>query len=377
MGPERTSRASRGRPKPNSIGQQSRVKSFEIDERLVSGAWEKVRANKGGPGVDPASLAAFAEASSGNIYKLWNRMSSGSYFPGPVRAVEIPDDQGPGVRVLGVPNTVDRVAQMATASLLEEKLEPTFHPDAGAAPDDLEDNDWAIDLDVEDFFDRVPHDQLLKAVSAYVSERWVLLYIERWLQAPMQLPDGRLVGREEGTPQGSPISPLLANIYLHDGFDRWMDREHPTCPFERHADHIRIHCGSETQAREVLADIVERLGTLGLEPHPDPTRVVYCTAANTSGNPEDVSVRTRLARGLSGRLVDSVPAISIRAKQAISQKIRAGYLNRRSTPDPSGPAAGINRHVRDLIDQYGRINRPDLRINEYLTRWAKKGRKNR
>ena len=185
-------------------------------------AWEKVRANEGAPGVDAVSIAGFASVERDNLYKLWNRMASGSYFPGPVRAVEIPKDHGAGVRVLGVPNTADRVAQTAAAMLLEEKLEPIFHADSygyrpgrsahdalAAARKRCWRQDWVLDLDIRAFFDCVPHDLMLKAVAHHTDERWVLLYIERWLKAPMQMPDGTLVAREKGTPQGSPISPLL------------------------------------------------------------------------------------------------------------------------------------------------------------------------
>ena len=209
-------------------------------------------------------------------------MSSGSYFPGPVRAVEIPKDHGAGVRVLGVPNTVDRIAQTAAAMLLEEELEPIFHHDSygyrpgRSAHDALAvtrqrcwRQDWVLDIDVRAFFDSVPHDLLLKAVAHHTDERWVLLYIERWLTAPMQMPDGTLVAREKGTPQGSPISPLLANLFMHYAFDKWMDREQPGSPFERYADDVVIHCDTEAKALYLWAALAERLGSLGLELHPD------------------------------------------------------------------------------------------------------------
>lgn len=231
-----------GRPEP-------KVKSFDISKRLVFEAWEKVRDNAGAPGVDAVSVSQFQERERDSLYKLWNRMSAGSYMPGPVRAVEIPKDHGAGVRVLGVPNTADRIAQTAAARLLEEKLEPIFHPDSygyrpgRSAHDALAvarkrcwKQDWVLDLDIRAFFDSVPHDLLLKAVAHHTDLRWVLLYIGRWLKAPMQMPDGTLVAREKGTPQGSPISPLLANLFMHYAFDRWMDREYPGCPFERYAD---------------------------------------------------------------------------------------------------------------------------------------------
>ena len=271
------------------------MKSFEIQKRLVYEAWMKVQANKGAPGVDAVSIEGFAENERANLYKLWNRMSSGSYFPGPVRAVEIPKDHGAGVRVLGVPNTADRIAQTAAAMLLEEKLERIFHRDSygyrpgRSAHDALAvtrrrcwKQDWVLDIDVRAFFDSVPHDLLLKAAAHHTDERWVLLYIERWLKAPMQMADGTLVAREKGTPQGSPISPLLANLFMHYAFDRWMDREHPGNPFERYADDVVIHCDTEAKAMHLWAKLAERLGSVGLELHPDKTKVVYCKECVTN-----------------------------------------------------------------------------------------------
>ena len=207
-------------------GSKSKAKSFEIRKRLVYEAWRKVQANGGAPGVDAVSISRFADEERNNLYKLWNRMSSGSYFPGPVRAVEIPKDHGLGVRVLGVPNTADRVAQTAAAMLLEEKLEPIFHPDSygyrpgRSAQDALavtrqrcRKQDWILDLDVRAFFDSVPHDLLLKAVAHHTDERWVLLCIERWLKAPMQMPDGTLVARRKGphrVPRSHRCSPICS-----------------------------------------------------------------------------------------------------------------------------------------------------------------------
>jgi len=314
MGLEPRSRADQGQPGANPPGEEPRarpepkVKSFEIDKRLIYAAWEKVRANNGAPGVDAVGIGLFAEQLRDNLFKLWNRMSSGSYFPGPVRGVEIPKDHGEGVRLLGVPNTGDRVAQTAAAMLLEQVLEPVFHRDSygyrpgRSAHDALAvcrrrcwTQDWVLDLDVRAFFDSVPHSLLLKAVAHHTSERWVLLYISRWLKAPMQMPDGTMVPREKGTPQGSPISPLLANLFMHYAFDTWMDREFPGCPFERYADDIVAHCDTEDQARELRAAIAKRLGTLGLELHPVKTKIVYCEDANhrgTSGTPASFSSAT-------------------------------------------------------------------------------------
>lgn len=372
-----------------------KVKSFEISKRLVYEAWEKVRANKGAPGVDAVSIAEFNNDERNNLYKLWNRMSSGSYMPGPVRAVEIPKDHGEGVRTLGVPNMADRVAQTAAFMLLEEKLEPIFHPDSygyrpgRSAHDALAvtrqrcwNQDWVIDLDIRAFFDSVPHDLLLRAVAHHTDERWVLLYIERWLKAPMQMPDGTLAAREKGTPQGSPISPLLANLFMHYAFDRWIVREFPDHPFERYADDIVAHCDSEDQAHRLWAAIADRLGPLGLELNPDKTKVVYCKDANRRGNAEHTSFdylgytfRGRPARGQHGYFVSFSPAMSTKARKAKGLQIRAWHLSRRSGTDLSGLAEDINPQVRGWINYYGRFYRSELyflerRIDEHLVRWA-------
>jgi RNA-directed DNA polymerase len=377
------------------VGSKSKVKSFEIDKRLVYEAWMKVQANGGASGVDAVSIGGFREAQRDNLYKLWNRMSSGSYLPGPVRAVEIPKDHGAGIRVLGVPNVADRIAQTAAAMLLEEKLEPIFHPDSygyrpgRSAHDALAvtrrrcwKQGWALDLDIRAFFDSVPHDLLLKAVAHHTDERWVLLYIKRWLTAPMQMPDGTLRARDKGTPQGSPISPLLANVFMHYAFDVWMARKFPGCPFERFADDIVAHCDSEDQARALRDSIATRLGALGLELHPEKTKVVFCQDANRPGEAEHTSFdflgytfRGRLAKGRRGYFVSFAPAISVKARKAVGQKVRAWHLNRRSGTDLSGLAEEIDPQVRGWIDYYGAFYRSELyslarRIDEHLVRWA-------
>ena len=401
MGSESRGRAGQVEPRSTPVGEEPRdrstlqVKSFDIPKRLVFEAWEKVQANKGAPGVDAVSITEFAAEERDNLYKVWNRMSSGSYFPGPVRAVEIPKDHGAGVRTLGVPNTADRVAQTAAAMLLEEKLEPIFHSDSygyrpgRSAHDALAvtrkrcwEQDWVLDLDVRAFFDSVPHDLLLKAVAHHTDERWVLLYIERWLKAPMQMPDGTLVAREKGTPQGSPISPLLANLFMHYAFDRWMAREHPRCPFERYADDIVAHCDTEEQAHNLRAAIAGRLGPLGLELHPEKTRIVFCKDANRTGKAEHTSFdflgytfRGRQARGPAGLFVSFSPAISAKATKAKGQQIRAWHLSRRTGTHLSGLAEDINPQVRGWINYYGAFYRSELyplarRIDEHLVRWA-------
>ena len=383
MGSERRGRAVHGRLEVNPSGEEptdrpkQKLKSFEIPKRLVFEAWEKVRANSAAPGVDAVSVDDFAADEVDNLYKLWNRMSSGSYFPGPVRAVEIPKDHGAGVRVLGVANVADRVAQTAAAMLGEEELEPILCPDSyryrpgRSAHDALAvarkrcwNKDWVLDLDVRAFFDSVRHDLLMKAVAHHTDERWVLLYIQRWLKAPMTMTDGTTAPRERGTPQGSPISPLLANLFMHYAFDKWMDREHPRCPFERYADDVVIHCDTEQQAQQLWADLAERLGSLGLELHPDKTKIVYCKdtkrrdeAQHTSFDFLGYTFRGRLARGRRGFFVSFSPAMSPKAKKAIGEQIRDWHLNRRSATDLAGLAGAINARIRGWFNYYGAFYR--------------------
>jgi RNA-directed DNA polymerase len=334
----------------------------------------------------------------GNLYKLWNRMSSGTHFPPPVRAVEIPKRDGSGSRVLGVPTVADRIAQTVVAMTLEPNVEPVFHPDSyGYRPnrsaldavarcrDRCWRNDWVIDRDVRSFFDSIDHDLLLKAVSRHTEYRWVLLYVQRWLSAPLQRADGNLVARDRGTPQGSAISPLLANVFLHYAFDAWMARQFPTIGFERYADDAVVHCTRERQARYVLAAIAERMAQVGLELHPDKTRIVYCKDSNRQGQHPDCrfdflgyTFRPRKALNRNGVMFTNfTPAISDSAAKAIRQTIKAWRLHLRSGHTLAELAREINPIVRGWINYYGRFYRSELietlnHIDHYLARWARR-----
>jgi RNA-directed DNA polymerase len=235
----------------NGSRPQAEAKSFDIPKRMVWEAYQRVRANKGAPGVDGVTIEQFEQDLQGNLYKLWNRMSSGSYFPPAVKGVEIPKAGGRGVRLLGVPAVADRVAQTVAAMALEARTESIFHEDSyGYRPrrgalDAVAKcrlrcwkKDWVIDLDVQKFFDSVPWDLMVKAVEANItaSQKWVLLYVKRWLAAPVQLPDGTLAVRDRGTAQGSAVSPVLANLFMHYAFDLYLAREFPAVQFERYAD---------------------------------------------------------------------------------------------------------------------------------------------
>src|SRR5499425_458973 len=247
------------------------AKPFCISKKEVWEAYKRVKANKGAAGVDEQSIADFEKRLKSNLYKIWNRMSSGSYFPPPVRTVKIPKANG-GERRLGIPTVSDRIAQMVVKSRLEPEVDPLFHPDSygyrpgksaldavGQARQRCWRYDWIIDLDIKGFFDNIPQDLLLRAVKKHAKEQWVVLYIERWLKAQVQEEDGTLVSREKGTPQGGVISPLLANLFLHYAFDEWMKRSYPHLPFERYADDVIVHCRTEREAQKVRAAIAVRL----------------------------------------------------------------------------------------------------------------------
>jgi len=266
----------------------SEAKPFCISKWEVWEAYKRVKANQGAAGVDEQSIADFERDLKGNLYKIWNRMSSGSYFPPPVRTVKIPKANG-GERKLGIPTVSDRIAQQVVKSRLEPGVDPLFHPDSygyrpgksaldavGQARQRCWRYDWILDLDIKGFFDNIRQDLLIRAVKKHAKEQWMVLYIERWLKAPVQEEDGQLVPREKGTPQGGVISPLLANLFLHYALDRWRAEQYPQIPFERYADDAIVHCRTEAEAQGVRAAIAARLKECKLELHPEKTKVVYC-----------------------------------------------------------------------------------------------------
>jgi RNA-directed DNA polymerase len=374
-------------------------KPFKIPKRLVWEAYERVKANKGAAGVDRQSIEAFESDLRNNLYKIWNRMSSGTYFPPPVMAVEIPKSGG-GTRTLGVPTVADRVAQTVAALALEARTELIFHDDSygyrprRSALDAVAkcrqrcwNKDWIIDLDVEKFFDSVPWDLMVKAVQANITteQRWVLLYVKRWLAAPIQQPEGTLAERHRGTPQGSAVSPVLANLFMHYAFDTWLEREFPTVEFERYADDAVVHCVTERQARQVLAALAERMEEVGLRLHPAKTRIVYCRDSRRRGSYEHTSFtflgytfRPRKARYPDGKAFTSfLPAVSAEALKAMGKRLRSWRIHLRTRNDLDELAAWINPIVAGWMTYYGRFYRSELypllrRVNAYLTRWAKK-----
>ncbi len=371
-------------------------KSHVIPKLLVWDAWLKVKENGGAAGADGVSIEQFEEGLKDNLYRLWNRMSSGSYFPGPVRAVEIPK-QG-GIRRLGIPNVVDRVAQTVAAMVLEPSVEKVFHEDSyGYRPgrsaldavavcrERCWKLDWILDLDIKSFFDSVPWDLMLRAVARHTDQKWVLMYVERWLEAPMRTADGTLAPRVKGTPQGSPVSPVLANLFLHYAFDLWMVREFPGVPFERYADDAVIHCVSERQARQVREALASRLVEVGLELHPDKTRIVYCKDSNRRGTYEHVSftfcgytLRPRKTANKSRGVTFTgfLPAVSPGKLTAMSRRAASWRLHRRVNLTLDDLAAEVNPVLRGWLAYYAAFY-PDAvtplchRIDLHLVRWAR------
>jgi RNA-directed DNA polymerase len=372
------------------------TKPYTISKQAVWEAYQKVKANHGAAGVDGQSIEAFETDLRNNLYKIWNRMSSGSYFPPPVRLVEIPKANG-GLRPLGIPTVADRVAQMVVKRHLEPLVEPCFHDDSygyrpgksaldavAAARQRCWRSDWVIDLDIKGFFDNLDWELVLKAVRHHDKTPWVLLYIERWLKAPVQRQDGSLQERTKGSPQGAVVSPLLANLFLHHAFDDWMRRNHPHIQFERYADDVIVHAKSQAQAEQLLEAIRARLAACGLELHPEKTKIVYCQDSDRKGQHEHIqfdflgyTFRPRRAKNYRGKpFVSFLPGVSNKAGKAIRATIRdwrlAATRNNQSLEDL---ARLVNPSVSGWVNYYGRFYRSELtpvlrHLERALIRWA-------
>ena len=374
----------------------SASKPFTIPKRLVYEAWKIVKANAGSAGVDKETIDDFEADLKNNLYRIWNRMSSGSYFPPPVKAVAIPKKNG-GERILGIPTVADRVAQMVVKMVLEPALEPIFLPDSyGYRPDKSAldavwitrkrcwEYDWVLEFDIKGLFDNIDHALLLRALEKHTDCKWVMLYIRRWLTAPLQRADGTLVERTKGTPQGGVVSPVLANLFLHYVFDVWMTRTFPGVPWCRYADDGLAHCKTETEALAIKAALQARLAECGLEMHPEKTHIAYCKDANRKGKHPNTkfdflgyTFRRRKAkqRKSSTLFVSFSPAVSAKALKSMRQKTRK--LNFRNQTDLSLQDISWlhNPVLRGWVAYYGRFSPSALapmfrHFNKTLVSWA-------
>lgn len=357
------------------------TKSQPISKLMVWMAYRKVKANGGSAGIDQVSLEAFSKDLSKNLYKLWNRLSSGSYFPPPVRQVKIPKKSG-GQRSLGIPTVADRIAQQVVKTWLEPKLEPMFHEDSyGYRPGKnahqaLEKAnyrcryyDWVLDLDIAGFFDNIDHELMLKALGHYHAPGWVCMYVERWLQAGVVQADGQRISTDKGTPQGGVISPLLANLYLHVGFDGWMSKYFPAVPFERYADDIVVHARSKAQAEFLQRRISDRMEECKLQLHPEKTHIVYCKDNRRRENHSQTSFdflsytfRPRICNTKQGWQLLYVPCMSRKAKVSVIEKLKQLNLHKyKGTIQQM--AKLLNTRVRGAMNYY-------CRWGKWTTTWV-------
>jgi len=374
------------------------TKSIPISRSMIWEAYKKVRANKGSAGADEVSMDEYDANRRKHLYKLWNRMASGSYFPPPVKEVEIPKKDGK-VRKLGIPTISDRVAQMAIKMYIEPRFEAIFSENSyGYRPnksahqalekvrENTRKNDWVIDLDIKGFFDNISHEKLMLAVEKHVPENWIKLYIKRWLEAPILKKSGELITKQgKGTPQGGVISPLLANLFLHYGFDKWLEKTDPTANFARYADDVIVHCRSKRHAEHILMLINQRINNIDLELHPDKTKIVYCKDYRRKEKYPVVKFdflgysfqpRTTKSKKTQGVFLGFDCAISISSCKRIADKLGELEVEKMTFKSVVGIAQKLNPRIRGWINYYGKYRISNLHsvfklVNLRLVRWAR------
>jgi group II intron reverse transcriptase/maturase len=368
------------------------TKSQPITKLMVWQAYKEVRANKGSYGIDSMSWDYLDANRSSELYKLWNRLSSGSYFPAPVRQVAIPKRDG-SERLLGIPTILDRIAQQVVKKHLERIVEPLFHTDSygyrpnrsahdavGQSNARTLNHDFVIDLDIKGFFDSIDHDLMMKSVEHYCKDRWVLMYVQRWLKAGVVSKDGMYRDTMTGTPQGGVISPLLANLFLHIVFDKWMEKNHPEKPFERYADDIVVHCKTEKQAIFMLKVIKERMGSCHLELHPQKTKIVNLRGASIGIYPKKydfLGFSIKPAGVKTKRGVKSLPGtfVSIKSRKSILSKFGSWSIHKRRKPVEQ-IAKELNPMIRGIINYFHKFENGSMRyvwnqLNARLLKWVK------
>ncbi len=375
----------------------SKAKPFDISKHIVLEAYKRVKANKGSEGIVGVSIKDFEEKLKDTLYKIWNRMSSGTYFPPHVKMVEIPKADGKK-RTLGIPTVGDRVAQMVVKMYLEPILDPKFHSDSyGYRPNKSAiqaiaktrqrcwQYGWVIDMDIKGFFDNMDHELIMKALEVHTQSRWILMYIDRWLKASTEKVDGTIVERTKGSPQGGVISPLIANLFMHYVFDKWMERNFPQNPFERYADDVVVHCNTENEALKLLEKIKERLKECKLELHPEKTKIVCSKGGNNHGEyPNEkfdflgYTFKKRTAKSKKGNLFTGfLPAVGENSIKKIQSKIREWEIHQMTCRTLNEIAEMINPTVRGWINYYGNFFKSEIdkileSIDYRLAKWAVK-----
>jgi len=358
---------------------ETRTGTVPITKEMVKAAYRKVKSNHGAAGVDKENLEMFEADLLNNLYVLWNRLSSGSYFPQPLRSVSIPKYDGKQ-RTLGIPTVSDRIAQQVIKSYVEPRLEAQFdknsygyrplksaHQAVEAVQENVRHYAWVLDMDIRSFFDEVDHELLLKALDRHVPEKWVKLYIRRWLETPIMQSDGRLIQKQgKGTPQGGVISPLLANLFLHYVLDKWISKHYPGVAFVRYADDVIVHCRTEEKAKELLTAIRLRLAECKLSLNEEKTKMVYCqdyrrVKKKSFGKKFDfLGFTFKPYPVVSKRAGNSMflgygCAISQSAQTRIVQGWAKQNWHRRSTLTIQEIAAQVNPQMTGIIRYYGRF----------------------
>jgi RNA-directed DNA polymerase len=371
-------------------------KSFEVSQKQVLEAYKRVKANQGAAGIDGVTFVEYEKDLKNNLYTLWNRMASGSYFPKAVRGVEIPKKNGKK-RLLGIPTITDRVAQMVVKMSFEPRVEPIFCDDSygyrpnksaldavGVTRERCWNSPWVLEFDIKGLFDNIDHDLMMQVVRKHTDIKWVVMYIERFLKADMVMPDGTVSKRTSGTPQGGVISPVLANLYMHYAFDRWMVTRNPMNQWARYADDGVVHCRTREEAEGLLERLKKRLAECRLEIHPDKTRIVYCRSDNNPGRHEHESFdflgytfRRRLVRSSVGKYFNGfTPAVSKSAAQKFRDRMRE-LRGKGKMTTPEEMARILNPVIRGWMDYFSRYTPSEAKdvlnfVNQLLARWLRR-----
>jgi len=373
------------------------TKPFKISKHIVKEAFERVKANKGTYGIDEQTIAEYELNLKDNLYKIWNRMSSGTYFPKPVKAVAIPKKNG-GTRILGIPTVEDRVAQMVAKIYFEPNVEKIFYENSygyrpnksaieaiGVLRERCWERDWVVDFDIKGLFDNIRHDYIMEMVKRHTEEQWIILYVERWLKTPFKMQDGTIVERTAGTPQGGVISPVLANLFMHYVFDDFMYKQFPNVPWVRYADDGVINCVSVKQAKYMIKVLDKRFKTFGIELNLEKTRIVYCKDSRRKGDYENIkfdflgyTFKPRKSKSKQGEMFTGfLPAMSDKAQKAVKQEVRSWRLQVRIDKSIIDIARIYNSKIRGWINYYAHYYKTETiktmkYIDKCLAKWVKR-----